>query len=1171
ACIENVATTPPPEEMSDQPAALNHGSQTPRVIVITGGSGLLGSHLAKYYHSREFHVRVVDIKPPEHNARRYYSESVVGNLCDLGFCKFVVRGAEIVLHCANIGNRKPVDPFDDHETINYRANHAMTQNLLTSASQAGVKTFLLTSTYTRPYEPPVEDDSFRHNGSSPKLLPTPRGLCDLEKLHSEQLARTYSNRMTILIVRFSSIYGPGPSWNDGDDTHPASIIRKVLAAKHLVRSGFRPKIELSGGTECNRCLIYVDDAVRTVVSLMEGEKTDYPPRSNQAVSNLELVKLAVEVIELDPSSVDMTCDDGTINIGNSDSASAFNSTSRCLKSYEQGLSQLRDWTEAKIQVTLSGKNSEGRRNYLMPLLSRSSADQQVDNVIKFAILLPLSSQPDSNLPLESLKKFACSLREASWRDRNELGGIRYDVSVYLAIDIKDASVVSSSLRTESRVELIFREHGFSRVFIIPCLRQKDLLGHLLNNSVRRAYEDRCDYYAIMNPATELLDEGWLRIIHAKFREIPVDSGGPSGFGCTAFTDITRPGMPTFPIVHRTHLDIFKGEIIPEELDIQDASIYLFQLYRHFGASATVPVRIRNLARTIGKEADASPDWTFDTFEGSKARIQLWAEQNSLNIKPRMSLDIIIPSYRVSLQRLSRVLSLEPSPSCITTFIIVVDNPRSPCVYELQHSNSHRTDVRILVNESNKGASAARNKGLAVSTAEWVAFLDDDVDPSQNYLAVAEKCIRNQPDAAGFIGNTCFPAAHNIFTTAIQLSGVTSFWDIADRIAEDVPWGITANLIVRRNARDKVQFDLRFPKTGGGEDIDFCINKRKASLKRGGTAFWAAPEVVVAHPWWDKGQRSYKRFFSWSRGDGALIKMHPDLAWRDVTPNSAETFSLATILIISGVLLFRWSMVWFGIVLAIANFLAHVLHDLHRHLIRQNAQVDIAKTPFGRVGWIVAIIEGVLIRMVNDMGRLVGILERREWRSVGKRFDWFTGGPMGIVEERGGGIERAVLILGIWLILFNTSLSKRACRKFKSSHPPHQTMPPMQVPTGPASRTRSLSSPSGRNTLGQPNPVTSHGSTSNITCITSALVLAGKPEEFKQWADRVKLDLEIKKNIPAGSYFQPVLDIQRSSTRFPACNWLAEQDSQKFGHITPVYGRWMEKIRQMVTDSPVLYP
>ncbi|KAL5634842.1 hypothetical protein ACGC1H_002762 [Rhizoctonia solani] len=523
----------------------------------------------------------------------------------------------------------------------------------------------------------------------------------------------------------------------------------------------------------------------------------------------------------------------------------------------------------------------------------------------------------------------------------------------------------------------------------------------------------------MDYATELLDEGWMRLIHAQFKDISVDSVGPNGFGCVTLIDSICSGMPRLPVIHRTHIDIFEGKVIAEDLlNDRDINIYLFQLYRHFGAAITIPIRIRG-SGGINYGEKGSLEWSFSTFEGSKARIRVWVELNSPHIQPKMSLDVVIPSYRVCLERMSRVLALKPSSTCITTFIIVVDNPQSPYAYELKHSNCHRTDVCILVNESNEGASASRNKGLAASTAEWVVFLDDDVDPSPNYLVAAEQYIRNQPNAVGFVGNTYFPTSHNIFTTAVRLSGVTFFWDIADKIAENVPWGITANLIVRRNIRDQVNFDPRFPKTGGGEDIDFCINKRKASLERGGLEFSAAPGVTVTHPWWDEGRRSYTRFFNWARGDGALIKMHPNLSWADVTPNSAETFLLATLSISAGLFSFSWSMIRFGIILAVSNLARHVLHNAHRHLIRQKTQYTV-RIPLGHVGWTFAICEGAFIRMISEMGRLVGVIERREWGSIGKRFDWFNGGPWGVTEERSGGIERAVLILGMCIILLNVA-------------------------------------------------------------------------------------------------------------------------------------------------------
>ena len=36
------------------------------------------------------------------------------------------------------------------------------------------------------------------------------------------------------------------------------------------------------------------------------------------------------------------------------------------------------------------------------------------------------------------------------------------------------------------------------------------------------------------------------------------------------------------------------------------------------------------------------------------------------------------------------------------------------------------------------------------------------------------------------------------------------------------WGTTSNLMVRRDVAGDVRFSRKFPKHGGGEDIDFCL-------------------------------------------------------------------------------------------------------------------------------------------------------------------------------------------------------------------------------------------------------------------------------------------------------------------------------------------------------------
>ena len=129
-------------------------------------------------------------------------------------------------------------------------------------------------------------------------------------------------------------------------------------------------------------------------------------------------------------------------------------------------------------------------------------------------------------------------------------------------------------------------------------------------------------------------------------------------------------------------------------------------------------------------------------------------------------------------------------------------------------------------------------------------------PDTNILVEAEKAIRLHPNAAGFVGAAHFPSADTVFTTAVHFSGANYFWDVAEKIAKDMPWGVTANLIARRNVADGIEFDLQFPKTGGGEDIDYCRKKRDFSLRQGGDAFFAAPMVKVTHPWWHEGQRTY---------------------------------------------------------------------------------------------------------------------------------------------------------------------------------------------------------------------------------------------------------------------------------------------------------------------------
>lgn len=208
---------------------------------------------------------------------------------------------------------------------------------------------------------------------------------------------------------------------------------------------------------------------------------------------------------------------------------------------------------------------------------------------------------------------------------------------------------------------------------------------------------------------------------------------------------------------------------------------------------------------------------------------------------------------MQLDCLDKILQLRAPSATSVNFIIVIDNPaKADEVSRLKAKYEHLPEVRIRENRGNLGASLARNKGISESAAEWVFFLDDDVEPSPDLLDFAALRIHQDPTAAGFVGSTSFPdPAKHICKAAIVFSGVTFFWGAASlppgTFREDLmPWGVTANLLVRR-AQDGVWFDGSFPKTGGGEDIDFCLRKCRA-LARDGLV--AAPDLRAVHPWWN---------------------------------------------------------------------------------------------------------------------------------------------------------------------------------------------------------------------------------------------------------------------------------------------------------------------------------
>ena len=103
----------------------------------------------------------------------------------------------------------------------------------------------------------------------------------------------------------------------------------------------------------------------------------------------------------------------------------------------------------------------------------------------------------------------------------------------------------------------------------------------------------------------------------------------------------------------------------------------------------------------------------------------------------------------------------------------------------------------------------------------------------------------------------------------------------------------------------------------------------------------------------------------------------------------------------------------------AILLSNMAYDLFRHLVLHPERNRDMKTTVKGTKWICAMLEGSLIRMFSEWGRVVGILERGEYRCLLMRFDWFCGvwgdGPR--KEEMRNNQVRLALSVIVFAVLF----------------------------------------------------------------------------------------------------------------------------------------------------------
>ncbi|WP_135609980.1 NAD(P)-dependent oxidoreductase [Methanococcoides sp. AM1] len=204
-------------------------------VIVFGGSGFLGSHIADALTDSGYHVTIFDITTSPH--LKDGQEMIVGDILDKESVENAVAGCDIVYNLAGIADidecvKRPID------TIKY--NILGNVMVLEAAKNAGVERFIFSSSV---YVYSQTGSFYRSSKQSAESF-----IDDYNKLFD----------LPYTILRYGSLYG-----NRADERNSIyRLIKEALTTK---------KIEYHGTGEEIREYIHVEDAARSSVEILDPD------------------------------------------------------------------------------------------------------------------------------------------------------------------------------------------------------------------------------------------------------------------------------------------------------------------------------------------------------------------------------------------------------------------------------------------------------------------------------------------------------------------------------------------------------------------------------------------------------------------------------------------------------------------------------------------------------------------------------------------------------------------------------------------------------------------------------------------------------------------------------------------------------------------------------------
>lgn len=267
-------------------------------VLVLGGGGFIGGHLAKRLYSEGFWVRIVDIK----KQHEFFDHDEICNeylSLDLRNPIMVEQAfaleneesyQEVYQLAADMGGAGYI--FTGENDANVMHNSALINlNVAYEASKKRTKRIFYSSSacmYPEHNQVDPENPNCEESSAYPA---NPDSEYGWEKLFSERLFLAFQRnyKLECRVARFHNIFGPQGTWKGGKEKAPAAMCRKAAESNS--------EIEVWGNGRQTRSFMYVDECVEAVIRFMRQDGFSGPVNigSEEMVTINQLAQMAIDI------------------------------------------------------------------------------------------------------------------------------------------------------------------------------------------------------------------------------------------------------------------------------------------------------------------------------------------------------------------------------------------------------------------------------------------------------------------------------------------------------------------------------------------------------------------------------------------------------------------------------------------------------------------------------------------------------------------------------------------------------------------------------------------------------------------------------------------------------------------------------------------------------------